>query len=121
MSIYMSSGPASYSRKFPRSEYRKRISFLCNGITEIAESNEIGEGGMSLMTSKKLSVNAEVVVNFFSPEGGFFSLRGSIKNEIQMGNVWRYGLAFHQIDEALKQQLRAFIARSELKLKLSAC
>lgn len=115
----MSSENKSFKRKFPRSSYQKKISFVCRGVSGVVEALDLGEGGMSFRLKTELVMGHSIVLNFFTNEDDFFSLKGEIKNSsLSEDGYWVCGVAFVDLDILIKRQLRAFIARSELKNKL---
>ena len=71
------SGPTR--RKFPRKSFKKAISYIHNGEGEVVEGVEIGEGGISFRTNVEIALEQKLVVNFFLPEGDFFSLVTTLK------------------------------------------
>lgn len=99
-------------RKYPRKAFKKPISYLCRGFTEVATGVEIGEGGLSIETDMVLDINQQVVLNFFVPGGHFFCMRATLKNQIpNSNNKFVYGLSFDEVDISLKRQIRAYVAR----------
>lgn len=110
----------SVKRSFPRGHFENKISFICDGVSEVTNSFDINEGGLSFNSTHFFNLGSRIVMSFFIPEGGFFTLRGEIKNQKSISETdYNYGLAFITEDESLKQQLRAFIARSELNNRIS--
>ncbi len=125
----------SARRKFPRCPYLQPIcvTFLSQSI--IVNGEEIGEGGLSFLSSTEIPVGAQVVLNFFISNGLYYCLRGSVRNQSdsQTGQntatpsaqskknkksaIYRYGVNFNEVNITLKRQIRSFVARSTHTLK----
>lgn len=92
------------------------ISFLCLGKGGAVEGIEIGEGGISFRSNRKLDLSEKVLVNFFIPEGDFFSVVTTLKNiqPVKDGSAGEsiYGLSFDEVSIPLKRQVRAYVART---------
>lgn len=102
-------------RKFPRRPYKKPVAYLCKGLSEVSSGVEIGEGGISFESDYALEVSQDVVVNFFVPDGDFFSLRALVKNKFNGKNGKTvYGCSFNEVSLGLKRQIRAYVARMGL-------
>ncbi len=99
-------------RKFPRKVFRKTISFISHGKSEVVEAVEIGEGGISFKSNLEFLVDQKMIVNFFLPEGDFFSVRTTLKNAQNMSQYFVYGVSFDEVSIALKRQIRAYVART---------
>jgi len=103
-------------RKYPRKSFRKTISFLCLGKGGAVEGIEIGEGGISFRSNRNLELSEKVIVNFFIPEGDFFSVVTTLKNVQPMSGGLPgekiYGLSFDEVSIPLKRQVRAYVART---------
>ena len=69
-------------RKYPRKHFRKPVVILIKGFSQVVDGFEIGEGGLSFQTEMVLSIGDQIVVSFYIPDGGFFTLRATIKNTI---------------------------------------
>ncbi len=99
-------------RKFPRKAFRKTLSYISLGQAEVAEGVEIGEGGISFRTSRVMSSEQRMIINFFLPEGDFFSVRTTLKNVQTTTQAFIYGVSFDDVPLALKRQIRAYVART---------
>ena len=99
-------------RKYPRKGFRKSISFLFSGKGEVVEGVEIGEGGISFRSKLKIPVAQKVIVNFFIPEGDFFSVITTLRNAQSVNGEHIYGLSFDEVSIPLKRQVRAYVART---------
>ena len=101
-----------HKRKYPRKIFKKPVSYVCRGFTEVATGVEIGEGGLSFESEMALTENDQMVVNFFVPGGEFFSLRATIRSctKKSEGRLV-YGLSFNEVGLTLKRQIRAYVAR----------
>lgn len=100
-------------RKFPRKSFRKTISFISKGDAEVVEGVEIGEGGISFKSTRSMVAEEKMIVNFFLPEGDFFSVRTTLKNvQNASAQSFVYGVSFDDVSLALKRQIRAYVART---------
>lgn len=99
-------------RKYPRKSFRKSISFLFAGKGEVVEGVEIGEGGISFRSKLTIAVSQKVIVNFFIPEGDFFSVITTLRNAQTANGQHIYGLSFDEVSIPLKRQVRAYVART---------
>jgi len=113
----------SAKRQYPRKSFKKPVAFLSQGVSQVAQGVEIGEGGISFLTDFVLDEKHPVVVNFFIPNGGFFTLRGDVRSAVkigesstmnQAGGQFTYGLSFNEVSLSLKRQIRAYVARMSL-------
>lgn len=110
----MQSDSASYAirRKYPRKAFRKTVSFISHGLAEVVDGVEIGEGGLSFKTSKVIPKEQKLIVNFFLPDGDFFSVRTTLRNIQNASQSYIYGVSFDDVSIALKRQIRAYVART---------
>lgn len=99
-------------RKFPRKSFRKTISFLSDGKSEVVEAVEIGEGGISFKSILEIPKEQRMIVNFFLPEGDFFSVRTTLRNIQTTSQHFVYGVSFDDVSISLKRQIRAYVART---------
>lgn len=99
-------------RKFPRKSFRKSISYLAGGQGELVEGVEIGEGGISFRSKTKIELSQKVILNFFIPEGDFFSVVITLKNAHESNGEFVYGTSFDEVSTSLKRQVRAYVART---------
>ncbi|MBC7742833.1 MAG: PilZ domain-containing protein [Bdellovibrionaceae bacterium] len=99
-------------RKFPRKSFRKTISFIAQGNAEVVDAVEIGEGGISFKSSHELKPEQKMIVNFFLPDGDFFSVKTTLKNVQNTSQNFIYGVSFDEVSIALKRQIRAYVART---------
>lgn len=99
-------------RKYPRKTFRKTISFISHGLAEVVEGVEIGEGGLSFKTPKHIAKEQKLIVNFFLPDGDFFSVRTTLRNTQNTAQSYIYGVSFDDVSIALKRQIRAYVART---------
>lgn len=105
----------SAKRQYPRKAFTKPVAFLCQGVSQVAQGVEIGEGGISFQTDFLLNEAHPVVVNFFIPNGGFFTLRGDVRSSVKNAQgKMTYGLSFIEVSLPLKRQIRAYVARMSL-------
>jgi c-di-GMP-binding flagellar brake protein YcgR len=101
-------------RKFPRKSFRKTISFIAGGSADVVEAVEIGEGGISFKTSHQLKPEQKMIINFFLPDGDFFSVKTTVRNTQNSTQNFIYGVSFDEVSIALKRQIRAYVARTLL-------
>jgi len=103
-------------RKYPRKSFNKPVAFICKGIATVADGVEIGEGGLSLQTEFALNLSDKIVINFYLPQAGFFSVRAEVKNtvpaQVTKKNSMVYGLGFVDVPLSLKRMIRAYVART---------
>ncbi len=103
-----------HNRKFPRKLFRKNLTFLCRGQASVVQGVEIGEGGISFKSSQELKPEQKMIVNFFLPDGDFFSVKTTLKNVQNTSQNFIYGVSFDEVSIALKRQIRAYVARTML-------
>ena len=113
----MSSGTVVKSnRKFPRRAFNKPVAFTCKGLSAVTQGVEIGEGGLSIQTDVVFNILDKVVVNFYLPQAGFFTVRAEVKNtvpaQVTKKDHMVYGLGFIDVNLALKRKIRAYVART---------
>ncbi len=102
-------------RKYPRKAFQKPVAYLCQGQSAVANGVEIGEGGLSFVCDQNISMDQNMIVNFFIPEGDFFSLQTSVRSAtLQSNGKTVYGVHFLNMNLALKRQIRAYVARMSL-------
>ncbi len=106
-------------RKYPRKHFKKPVVILIKGFSQVVDGFEIGEGGLSFQTNMALNIGDQIVISFYIPDGGFFTLRGVIKNTIpeqatKPGHVI-YGTSFREVSIPLKRQIRAYVARTVIE------
>jgi hypothetical protein len=102
-------------RKYPRKSFRKGVSFMCDGKSNIGKGIEIGEGGISFSSDAKLDLNKKMILNFFLSDKDFFSVRVTLLNVLNATKTFNYGANFDDVSLSLKRQIRAYVARSALK------
>ena len=102
-------------RKYPRKPFQKSVAYLCHGVSQVVKGVEIGEGGLSFESNQSIVVEEKVIVNFFIPEGDFFSLQTSVRSaNVRADGKTVYGVHFLNMDLSLKRQIRAYVARMSL-------
>ncbi len=101
-----------FRRNFPRRVFTRTVGILYKGTYFIAQSGEIGEGGMSVFTDMIMTENEPLLVNFQIPGGAFVSLRAEVRSldKADQAGVMIHGLAFTEIEFALKRQIRSFVS-----------
>lgn len=107
---------AKSNRKFPRRPFNKPVAFTCKGVAAVVQAIEIGEGGLSIQTDMAFNILDKVVVNFYLPQAGFFTVRAEVKNtvpaQVTKNDYMVYGLGFVDVNLALKRKIRAYVART---------
>ncbi len=101
-------------RKFPRKSFRKAISYMYDGKASIGNGVEIGEGGLSFTTEKKMDVGKRLILNFFLSDKDFFSVRVTLLNALSSTKAYTYGVSFDDVSLGLKRQIRVYVARTVL-------
>ena len=102
-------------RKYPRKLFHKPVAYLCQGFSQVVMGVEIGEGGLSFESEQKILVDQNIVVNFFIPEGDFFSLQTSVRSVAsRQDGKTVCGVHFINMNLSLKRQIRAYVARMSL-------
>jgi c-di-GMP-binding flagellar brake protein YcgR len=106
---------AQSRRKFPRREMKRSIGILCAGDYFVAQSGELGEGGMLVLAEYILQVGHKIVVSFHIPGGDFASLRAEVKSVHKKNSegLVAHGIRFDQIQFAHKRQIRSFVSSRE--------
>ncbi len=102
-----------FRRSYPRRVFKRTVSLIFKGQYILVQSGEIGEGGMSVLSNMVLTEGEPLVVNFQIPGGSFVSLRAEIKSTVQQGASGGYvihGIAFTEIEFAIKRQIRSFVS-----------
>ena len=107
-----------FRRKYPRRSLKRSVGVIAKGTYFICQSDEIGEGGMSLDTDMVLLQGTEVVVSLQIPNGDFISVRGEVKSSRKRNGTMIHGLAFAQIPFANKRQIRAFVSARTMTSEL---
>ena len=105
----------SFQRKYPRRALNSKVGILTKAVYSICECNELGEGGMSITTSKPLLKDQRLVVTFRVPKGSFVNLQATVKSvRVESGkNV--QGISFDSIEFVHKRQIRAFVASRKVE------
>ncbi|MBX3035139.1 MAG: PilZ domain-containing protein [Bdellovibrionaceae bacterium] len=108
----------SFRRKYPRRKFQRRVSVLHQGRYFLADSEEIGEGGMALLLSESLKENDQLVVNFRIPSGDFVSLRAEVRSVRAGDGGFHHGIAFRDIVFTHKRQIRTYVSARTSREKL---
>lgn len=99
---------------------KRKVGVLCDGSYFVAESGEVGEGGMSILSEFVLTEGHELVVSFQVPRGDFVFLRAVVRSTQKKEGDTRvtHGLSFANIEFAIKRQIRSFVsARTDVAAK----
>ncbi len=97
-------------RKYPRREFRRGVGVLSAGHYILAESIDIGEGGLSFQSEFMLDAIKTVVITFQIPNGEMISVAGTIRNQRQEGDKVHAGLSFNALTFTYKRQIRYYVS-----------
>lgn len=87
---------------------------MLGGDYAIYKAGEIGEGGMSILSSIQLPIGRNIVLNFQIPQGPFVSVRAIVRSGNKEGEQFNHGVAFENMPFDAKRKIRTFVsARSE--------
>lgn len=102
---------AQFRRQYPRRSLAVPVGVLAAGKYALAQTGEIGEGGMSFSSEYVYDIGSDLVLSFQIPKGGFVFVRGSVRSA-QKDNQGHmvYGLAFLDIQFAARRQIRAYVS-----------
>lgn len=107
-----------FRRQFPRRALQRKIGFLVRGEYHLGHCEEIGEGGISLVSDLWIDEGSAVVVSLQIPGGSFVSLQAMIKsrrkNPVGEKSTAIYGLSFTQIPFANKREIRVFVSARKI-------
>ena len=99
-----------FRRRFPRRALDKKVGVLCGGVYLVCETNEMGEGGMSIISDYVFNVGQFLVVTFQIPGGAFVSLRAVIKSVRQKDKWILHGISFILVPFSNRRQIRSFVS-----------
>lgn len=101
-----------YRRNYPRRALKRSVGVLYKGHYFMAISEEIGEGGMSVVTDMVMSDHEPLVISFQIPGGAFVSLRAEVRSLQKSADeqILVIGLAFTHIEFAMKRQIRSYVS-----------
>jgi len=87
------------------------VGVLSRGKYFLGDSEEIGEGGISIVTEFVLAVDSELVLNIQIPGGDFVSVRACVKSvkKIESARV-AHGLSFENLPFNYRRQIRSFVS-----------
>ena len=98
-------------RKYPRREMKKHVGVLYRGQYFVAQSTEIGEGGISIRSDMLLDNDGCVILSFQVPGGGFMTTRARVRStQKEEAGFVTHGLSFENISFSSKRQIRAFVS-----------
>jgi hypothetical protein len=105
----------NYRRTYPRRLFKRTVGVLFKGQYFLAQAGEIGEGGLSIRTDLVLTEQEFVMVSFQIPGGNFVCLRAVVRSTQKSNNpgeepVITHGIAFSNIEFAIKRQIRSFVS-----------
>ena len=99
-----------FRRKYPRRSLKRKVGIICRGTFFMCDSEELGEGGISIYSDTVLSDGSDLVVSFQIPGGDFVSLRAIDKATTKKQGQVTHGLALTAIQFAHKRQIRSFVS-----------
>lgn len=99
-----------FRRRYPRRAFKRRVGVLHRGHYYLADSEEIGEGGMAILLPESFQENDEIVVSFRIPSGDFVSLRAQVRSVREMNGQASHGVAFNDIAFSHKRQIRTYVS-----------
>jgi hypothetical protein len=98
-------------RRYPRRTWKKKIGILYKGVYFVCSSNEVGEGGMSVVSTEYvMETNQMLVVTFWIPSGDPVCVLAEIKSVKKEKGEVIHGLAFKDISFSLRRQIRTFVS-----------
>lgn len=109
----------NYRRNYPRRPFKRTVGVLFKGHYFLAQAGEIGEGGMSINSEVVLTEEEPVMISFQIPSGAFVCLRAIIRSTqksetADSGAFIIHGLAFSNVEFAIKRQIRSFVSSRSL-------
>lgn len=108
----------NYRRNYPRRPFKRTVGILFKGQYFLAQAGEIGEGGMSVKTDLVLTEEEPLLISFQIPSGAFVCLRALIKStqktKPEEGTAIIHGLAFENVEFAIKRQIRSYVSSRAL-------
>jgi hypothetical protein len=109
--MVISAQELQYKRKFPRRRFKRAVGYLLSGDYFLAEGDEIGEGGMSLILEQEISIERELVLSFQLPGGSFVCVRAEVRNCWPMVNGrYSIGCLFKNMKFDRKREIRAYVS-----------
>ena len=103
---------ASNRRRVPRRNFNSSVGCLFRGRYSIVRSQQVGEGGMSIIVPFELEIGDRVVLTFRIPSGSTICVRGEVRyrdQEVSTGNFMA-GIQFENLDFHFKRELRNLVA-----------
>jgi len=98
-------------RKFPRRGYRKPVGLLYRGKFWLGLGEEIGEGGLGVISNEPVNVEDQVVVTLVVPGGEMAVVRSIVRYCAKRGeNQFEFGLQFVNFNFRFKKTIRDYIA-----------
>lgn len=99
-----------FRRQYPRRFCTRPVGVLCRGKYFMAETVEMGEGGMALASDQVFTVGHQMVINLQIPNGDFVSLRATVRSARKDKGRCVHGLSFENIQFHHKRQIRSFVS-----------
>ncbi len=95
---------------------KRKVGILCDGTYFVADSGEIGEGGMAISTEYVLTEGHDLVVSFQVPGGEFVFLRATVRStqKKEGDTAVTHGLSFSEVEFSIKRQIRSFVSARTL-------
>lgn len=110
MNIAKVTDPGRARRRFPRREFKRKMGILFKGQYFIAQTEEVGEGGMSFLSEYVLDPGSMIVVNFQIPNGDFVSVRAEVKSSKKQDDMVFHGVSFLDIEFGKRRQIRMYVS-----------
>lgn len=113
------SGNLLVKRRFPRRRFRRPIGILLDGHYHINRGEEVGEGGLSVISQFDLPEGKNVIVTF-ALEDELHIMRGEVRSKKAATNSeYVLGIAFLNIGFQYKKLIRRYIgAKTEQELDM---
>lgn len=99
-------------RRVPRRHFETSVGCMVAGQYEIAQSYQVGEGGMMISYSKKLTPGQNMILSFFVVGAVAVIVRGEVRNVVPADASLpeRYGIEFVNLAFHFKREIRNFVA-----------
>lgn len=101
-----------FRRKYPRKSLFRKVGVLCGGVYIVADTKEIGEGGLAFVSDFVLDLEKVLVINIQIPGGEFVSERAEVRSKTDVNSEGKieYGISFERIGFSRKRQIRSFVS-----------
>jgi hypothetical protein len=105
-------GDFSSKRRYPRRLYKKPVGILYQGRFWQATGEEIGEGGIGILSPENIPEGAQVILSLFVPGGEMAVVRSTVRHNVKAntGDQVPLGLQFVDFAFKYKKKIRDYIA-----------